>query len=76
MIAALCMFYNIKNWHTMVNCDNENVINMSERNLRRIRPGSSCADILRNLRNTRHKMSATIKYQHVDDYMNKYLLWH
>ena len=45
---------------------------MSKRNLRRIRPGCSCADILRNTRNTR-KMSANIKYQHVDGHMDKYL---
>ena len=60
-------------WHTRINCDNEGAINMSERNLSRIYPGSSCADILMNLRNTMNKMSATIKYQHVDDHMDKYL---
>ena len=31
--AALYMSYSIKNWHTRVNCDNEGVINMSDRNL-------------------------------------------
>ena len=51
LIAALCMFYNIKNWYTIVNCDNQGAISMSERNLRRIQPDSSCADILRNLGN-------------------------
>ena len=47
--ASLCMFYNIENWHTTVNCDNEGDIHMFERNLRIIHPGSSCADILSNL---------------------------
>ena len=76
MIAALSEFYNIHDWHTMINCDNESTIKMAKRNLRRIRPGCSCADILRNLRNTRKKMSANIKYHHVDGHMDKYLLFH
>ena len=49
---------------------------MSKRNLRRIRPGCSCANLLRNLRNKREKMSVNIKYHHVDGHMEKYLLWH
>jgi len=62
LIKGLCDFYNIHDWHPTVNCDNEGAIKMSKRNLRRIRPGCSCADILRNMRNTRKKMSANIKY--------------
>jgi hypothetical protein len=59
----------------MINCDNKGAINTTKRNLRRIRPGCSCADILRNLRNTRKQMSANIKYRHVDGHMDKYLLF-
>ena len=75
MISALCIFYNVKNWHTIVNCGNQGVINISERNPRRTQPGSSCAEILQNVWNTRNKMRATIKYQHIDGHMAKYLLW-
>ena len=76
MIAALCEFYNIHDWYTTINCDNKGAIKMSKRNLRIIHPECSCADILRNLRNTRNKMSANIKYHHMDGHMDKYLLWH
>ena len=31
---------------------------------------------MRNMRNTRKKMSADIKYQHVDGHMDKYLFFH
>ena len=55
LITALCNFYNVYDWHTTINCDNEGSIKMSKRNLRRILPGRSCADILRNLRNTRKR---------------------
>ena len=61
LIAALCEFYNIHDWYTTINCDNKGAIKMSKRNLRIIHPECSCADILRNLRNTRNKMSANIK---------------
>ena len=60
LILSLCMFYNIENWHTTVNCDNQSAINMPEINLRRIQPGSSCADILWNIQNTTNKMRATV----------------
>ena len=43
---------------------------------RRVRPGASCADILRNIRSIRNKTTATIKYGHVDGHTDKYLLWH
>ena len=76
MIAILCEFYSIHNWHSTINCDNEGAIKMSKRNLRRIRPGCSYAAILRNLRNTRKTMSTNTKYHHVDGHMDKYLLWH
>ena len=76
LITALCKFYNIHDWHTTINCDNKGAIKRSKRNLRRIQPGCSCADILRNLRNTREKMGANIKYRHGDGHMDKYLLFH
>ena len=49
---------------------------MSKRRLRRMRPGSSCTDILRNVRSLRNKIGAIIDYGHVDGHMDKYLLWH
>ena len=69
------MFYNIKNWHTPVKCDHEGAIHMSKMILRRLHLGSSCADFLRNLHKIRNNMSVTIKYQHEDSHMDKYLLW-
>ena len=36
LTAALCEFYNIYNWHTTINCDNEGAIKMSKRSLIRI----------------------------------------
>ena len=62
LIAALCKFDNIHDWHITINCDNEGAIKMSKRNLRRVWTGCSCANILRNLKNTRRKISANIKY--------------
>ena len=50
-------------------------VNISKERRRRIRPGASCADILRNIRNTRNKTTAKIKYEHVDGHMDKYLLF-
>jgi hypothetical protein len=70
------MFYNIKTWHTTVNYNNQGSINMSERNLRRNRPGSSCADILQKIINTRNNVITKVKYQHVNGHMDKYLVWH
>ena len=69
------MFHNIKTWHTTVNYDNQDAINMSERNLRSIQTSSNCADILWNLLNTRNMMSTTLKYQHEDGCMDKYVIW-
>ena len=55
LIKALCNFYKIHDWHTTINCDNVGAIKMSKGNLNRIRTGCSCANILRNLRNTRKR---------------------
>ena len=49
-------------------------VSISRKRKRRVRPSASCADILRNIRNTRNKTKATIQYDHVDGYMDKYLL--
>ena len=49
-------------------------VNMSKKKRRRVRPGASCADILRDIRNTRNTTTAIIKYNHVDGHMDKYLL--
>ena len=53
LIVVLCEFCNIRDWHTIINCFNEGAIKMFKRNLRKVWPGCSCADILRNLRDTR-----------------------
>ena len=57
LIAALSLFYNIKNWKTRVGCDNYGTIKISQRRLKRIRPSMKCADILRNIRSTRNLMT-------------------
>ena len=50
-------------------------VNISKKRRRRMRLGASCADILRNIRNTRNKTTVKIKYEHVDGHMDKYLLF-
>ena len=50
-------------------------VSISKKRKRRVRPGASCADILRNIRNTRNKTMAKIKYNHVDGHMETYLLF-
>lgn len=57
LIAAISLFYNIKNWKTRVGCDNYGTIKISRRRLKRIRPSIKCADILRNIRSSRNLMS-------------------
>ena len=76
LIAALTSFYKIKNCSTKIWCDNLSTVNVSKKKRRRVRPGSSCADILRNIRSIRNKTTATVKYGHVDGHSDKYLLWH
>ena len=67
LIAALASFYKIEKCTTKIWCDNMGP--------GRVCPGASCADILRNIRNTRNRIHATIKYDHVDGHMDKYLLF-
>ena len=50
LIAAFSVFYEIEKWNTRVGCDNFGAIKVSKRRLRRIRPGMSCADILKNIK--------------------------
>ena len=74
MIATLTSFYKIENCTTKIWCDNMGAVSISRKRKRRVRSGASCADILRNIRNTRNKTKATIKCGHVDGHMDKYLL--
>lgn len=76
LISELCLLWKIENQHTIVSYDSKYAINMSEINLYRIRLRWSCKDILRNIQNTRNKLSTTVKYQHVNGHKNKYRLWH
>ena len=74
LITAMTSYYNIGDCACKIWCDNMGAVNISKKRQRRIRPGASCADILRNIRNTRNKTTAKIKYEHVDGHMDKYLL--
>ena len=73
LIAALSIVYKAVGWHTMVFCNNQGAVNISAQKLRRIRPCSSCADILRNIRSVRNKSNVIITYQHVKGHMDNYL---
>ena len=75
LITALTSYYNIENCTSKIWCDNMGAVNISNKRRRRIRRGARCADILRNIRNTRNKTTAKIKYEHVDGHMDKYLLF-
>ena len=74
LIAALASFYKVDNCITKIWCDNMGAVNMLKKKRRRVRPGASCVDILRDIRNTRNTTTAIIKYNHVDGHMDKYLL--
>ena len=67
------MFYGIETWNTRVGCDNFGAIKVSKRRLRRIRPGMSCADILRNIKKARGKMTTAPFYFHVYGHMARFL---
>lgn len=73
LIAALTIFCTVEGWRTPIFCDCQGAFNMSARKLRRIRPSSSCADILRNIRSSRNKSETIIRYQHVKGHLDKYL---
>ena len=74
LVAALTSFYKVESYTTKIWRDNMGAVNISRKRKRRIRPGTSCADVLRNTRNTRNRMKATVKYDHVVGHMDKYLL--
>ena len=65
-----------KTWRSTGSFNNEGDVEMSERNLQITRTGSSCVDILWNIRNTRNSMSATVKHQYINSHMDKYFVWH
>ena len=48
LITALTSYYNIGNCKCKIWCDNMGTVNISKKQRRRIRPGASCVDILRN----------------------------
>ena len=75
LIAALVSFYKIENCTTKIWCDNMGAVSIFKKRKRRVRPGASFADTLRNIRKTRNKTAAKIKYDHVDRHMDKYLLF-
>ena len=57
-------------------CDNLGAIKISRRRLMRIRPGMSCADILKNIRSARNKMTTNLNYHHVFGHMDDFLQDH
>ena len=73
LIAAFSVFYKIDKWNTRVGCDNYGAIKVSKRRLRRIRPGMSCADILRNIKKARGRMTTVPFYFHVYGHMERFL---
>ena len=74
MISALATFYKLKNCKTEVWLDNQGAVNVSKRRVRRIRPRSSCADILRNIKSHRNRIVGVIECIHVDGHIDKYFL--
>ena len=74
MIYAPVNFYKLEDCKTNICCDNQGTVNMSNGRPGRMRPGSSCDDILRNSRSLRNKIGTVIECGHVDRHMDKYLL--
>lgn len=73
VISAVSVFYGAETWNTKVGCDNEGAIKITRRRLKRIRPNMKCADILRNIRTARARMTTDPKYFHVYGHMDDYL---
>ena len=73
LMQALSQFYNVEEWKTKSGCDNYGAVKISRQRLTRIRPGMKCADILRNIRNARNKMSSRPDYFHVFGHMDEWL---
>ena len=73
LMTALSIFYKVPRWKTRAGCDNEGTIKISRRRLRRIRPSMKCADILRNIRSARNRMTTDPNYYHVYGHMDDIL---
>ena len=72
---ALEAFFEVSEWSGKMCCDNESALNQASMTRRRVRPSSSCADILRSLRTSKGNISAQFTYEHVDSHMDRYKLW-
>ena len=73
LLTALSLFYCIDKWDTKTWCDNYRTVKVSRRRLKRIRPTMKCADILRNIRTARNKMTTRPDYGHVHGHMDDWL---
>jgi len=73
LMFALSLFYSISNWETKSGCDNYGAIKISRRRLTRIKPSMKCADVLRNIRTARKKMTTRPDYYHVFGHMDDWL---
>ena len=62
LISVLTTFYKLEIYKTVMWYNIEGAVKMSKCRLRRVRPGSSCADILKNIRNIRNKIRSKVKY--------------
>ena len=70
LMAALSVFYGHKDWKSRGGCDSLGAIKITRRRLKGIRPSMKCADILRNIRTARNKMTAKPDYFHVFGHMD------
>ena len=73
LLTALSLFYCIDKWDTKTWCDNYGTVKVSRRRLKRIRSTMKCADILRNIRTARNKMTTRPDYGHVLGHMDDWL---
>ena len=76
LATALEEFFDIQEWTAQLSCDNESALYQATRGLKRIRPGASCADLLRSIRSSGNRLNGKFIGVHVDSHMDKYLLWH
>ena len=56
-------------------CDNEKAGERAQEEHRRIKPGWSCADVLRSFRDTKRTLSIPIRFSHVSAHMDEVLPW-
>ena len=59
LITTFVSFYEIENCTTKIWCDIMGAVSISKKRKKQIRPGARCADILRNIRNTRNNQRPT-----------------